>query len=114
MASWKENKKVGIGAGVLIVLAIVGVIYSMLPKKNLVTLKSESTGQVMKMKLKIGQEFPIVDPTTGEQDLYEALGYRCVNGHEFYVAIKDGEGAAAMLPRCPEDKSSEVTFIDEM
>lgn len=114
MANWKENKIIGIVAIVVGILAIAGIVFSFMPKKVSLTLMSESTGQVIKMKVKIGAEFPIVDPATGKTDLYPAMGYKCSNGHEFYVLAKaDKGGLSAMPPRCPVDGTLEVQPIEE-
>lgn len=109
MSNWKENKAVGIVAVVVFILAIVVAIFAMQPKKKETTLMSQSTQEVMVMKVAPGVEYPIVNPKTGKKDLYPAAGFKCGSGHTFYIIQnptvgKEGAPAVFACPKCGSTK----------
>lgn len=114
MASWKENKVVGIAAFVVFILAAGGVILVLQPKKIEMTLMCESTGEIINMKVSLSETFPLVDPKTGSKDLYPASKVKCGKcGWEGYVIkksvkiltdeeVKAGKEGGEKKPRCPK------------
>lgn len=114
MASWKENKLVGIAVFVVLILTIGGIILVLQPKKIEMTLMCESTGEVMSMKLVPGVTFPFVNSKTGSKDLYPASKVKCSKcGWEGYVMkkpikiltdeeVRAGKEGGEKRPRCPK------------
>ena len=109
--SWRQKKIVGIVAGVILVIAIIVIVLVLQPKKEEVTLMSESTGEILKMKVPPGVDFPLFNPKTGKKDLYPAMKYKCEKGHIFYAIMKPKEGEPA-IPKCPICGSTKVQPVD--
>jgi len=109
--SWKQNKVVGVVAGIVLVIAVVIIVLALQPKKEEITLMSESTGEVLKMKVPFGADYPLLNPKTGKKDLYPAIKYKCDKGHIFYVIMKAEKGKPA-IPKCPKCGSMNVQPVD--
>jgi hypothetical protein len=119
MASWKQNKVVGIVAGLIAVVAIVFVVSRVVkPKGTEMTLIDTATNKVFKKVVPAGAEFPLVSEETGKKTVYQAQHFRCDKGHEFYLPMivpgkegSAGAGTAMQEYRCPIDGSTNLTLI---
>ncbi len=115
MAGWQENKVVGIVAGTIFILSMaLMAVFIFKPKKIEMTLMSESGGDVIKMKVLPNVEFPVLNPKTGNKDLYPAVKLKCTDGYIFYNIIKitDGKAPPAMYT-CPKDPSQEASLVPD-
>lgn len=110
MASWKQNKVVGIAAGVVVVIVVAIVAFTLFRgERGEVVLKCIESGAVFIKVLPLGTEYPVKGPA-GKETAYPAMGHRCIPcGHEFYVVLK--EDAPAMI-KCPECGSENLEFIE--
>jgi len=114
MINWRDNKTIGIIAGVVFLLSIVLIFIVSQPKKIETTLMSESTGDVFSMKVAKGTNFPLNNPKTGIKDLYPASKVKCAKcGWEGYVIkkpqkiltneeVRAGKEGGEVKPRCPK------------
>lgn len=78
MASWKENKVIGVVAVIVVVIAIIGVVIGLQPRKNLMLLKCEQCGTEFETKVAVGTKFPIVCPKCNAQAAYLAKHMQCL------------------------------------
>jgi hypothetical protein len=114
MVNLRENKTIGIIAGVVFLLSIILIFIVSQPKKIETTLMSESTGEIFSMKVAQGAKFPINHPKTGIKDLYPASKVKCTKcGWEGYVIkkpqqiltkeeVRAGKEGGEVRPRCPK------------
>lgn len=115
MAGWQENKVIGIVAGVIFVLSMaLSAVFIFMPKKIEMTLMSESGGDVIKMKVLPNAEFPVLNPKTGNKDMYPAVRLKCTDGYIFYNIIKvTGTEAPVAMYTCPKDPSQGASLAPD-
>ena len=115
MADWKENKVVGIVAGIIFILSMIWAgITIFTPKKIEMTLMSEAGSDIIKMKVLPNVEFPVLNPKTGNKDLYPAVKLKCTDGFIFYKMIKTTDKTAPLaMYTCPKDPSQSAVLVQE-
>ncbi|MBU1999090.1 MAG: hypothetical protein ABIG46_06425 [Candidatus Omnitrophota bacterium] len=74
---WKENKVIGLIAGVILIFSIILVIILLQPKKIRMAFMAEGADEVFEMNVPIGTQGPVVNPKTGARVLYPATKLKC-------------------------------------
>ena len=103
MANWKENKLVGVGAGVILVLCVVAFIFALQPKKGKMCLMSKGGHEVFKIAVPDKAQFPLKNPKTGKNDLYPAVKVKCQKcGWTGYIIsyFEPGKPSEVTCPKC--------------
>jgi hypothetical protein len=99
MVSWKQNKKIGIIAGVIIVVAVIFIILKLFSfQKTPILLGCEKTGKVFIGYVTPKTTYPTECPD-GDKDAYPVEIVRLANGQERVIFIK---GAGEELNRLPQ------------
>jgi len=78
MIDWRENKTIGIIAGVVFLLSIIFIVIILQPKKIPMLLKCERCETEFETKIGVGTKFPIACPKCNAKAAYPARQVQCL------------------------------------